>query len=107
MLRFTGNPSAEAEAAVAVSFVRLADLPLSGVLGEDRDALVVHGRLILETLPAVDGVLAQLPAARTAERVQALQNLVLDDYRRPETRARIFRILPLIATSLRLACPAL
>lgn len=97
MLRFTRDPSSDAGAEVAASLDRFADLPLSGALREDGPVLVAHGRLILVTLPAVDDVLARLLAARTAERAQALQTLILGDYRRAETRAKIFRVLLYLA----------
>lgn len=101
MLRFLAAPSdGEAAASVSRSLGGLARRPVSPTMREDTRALVAHGRLILKTLPVVDNVLARLLATRITERAGVIQDLVADDYRRAESRARIFRVLLYLAAVL-------
>ena len=56
--------------------------------------------LILRTLPAVDGILARLLATRISEQARALQDLFIEEHRRAETLAWIFRVLLYLASVL-------
>ena len=56
--------------------------------------------LILRTLPAVDGILEHLLATRISEQARALQDLFIEEHRRAETLAWIFRVLLYLASVL-------
>ena len=68
-----------------------------GGINEFAAALVDHGRLIVDTLPVVDGVVAGLEADPTAERVRAVQGVYLAAYGRAAARAGLFRVLSYLA----------
>ncbi|HEX2886503.1 two-component system VirA-like sensor kinase [Vineibacter terrae] len=103
MLRFTGEPTPEAAADVTAAIGRLADLPPSAG-GTDVQPLVTHGRLIVATLPDVDGIITRLLSSPTDERAQALQDLYLEAHGRAAARATTFRLLLYLAAVVLAAC---
>jgi signal transduction histidine kinase/ActR/RegA family two-component response regulator len=100
MLQFMRDPEEEG---VAAALEGLTALPDPQTLEADVHTLVPHGRVILNTLPEVDGILGRVLNARTAERAQALQAAYLDYHAGIEARAGIFRILLYLASVLLLA----
>ena len=92
MLRFVRNPQADLAGDVTASLDRLVRQPPEPSLESDIRTLVAHGRLIVETLPKVDGVLRRLLATPTTEQARTLQKAYLAHHRRVEARAYIFRI---------------
>ena len=61
---------------------------------------MAHGRLILNTLPEVDGLLGRVLNGQTAERARALQDAYLDYHAGIEARAKTARILLYLASVL-------
>ena len=101
MFRFVGGSSDDAEEAeVAALLDQLSILAAPAALRNDIDALRAHGALILRTLPAVDGILEHLLATRISEQARALQDLFIEEHRRAETLAWIFRVLLYLASVL-------
>jgi len=101
MLHFVGSASDDAEAAeVAALLARLSTIAAPAAIAEDIAALRAHGALILRTLPTVDGVLARLLATNVSEQARALQDLFLEEQRRAEERAWMFRVLLYLASVL-------
>jgi PAS domain S-box-containing protein len=90
LLRFIHTPERSVGVEAEAALNRLARLPL---LRPDLDALVAHGRLILEMLPRVDALLRQIITAPTTAHAEALQNTVLQYAARVEARAQLFRVL--------------
>jgi PAS domain S-box-containing protein len=82
------DPSAgrEIDAALARLAGRAAGAP-------DVQALVAHGRLVVEVLPEVDALLREIITAPTAVRAETMQDAVLEYARRVEARAQVFRLL--------------
>jgi PAS domain S-box-containing protein len=60
---------------------------------DELPALLVHGRLIVQMLPQVDGLLRQIIASPTAARAESLQDAVLRYSHQIEARAQVFRAL--------------
>jgi hypothetical protein len=101
MFRFVGGSSDEAETAeVAVLLDQLSTLAAPADLREDINVLRAHGGLILRTLPAADGMLVRLLATPISEQARALQDVFIEEHRRAETLAWIFRILLYLASVL-------
>ena len=101
MFRFVGGSSDDAEtAAVAALLERLSILAAPAGLRDDIAALRAHGGLILRTLPAEDGILARLLAMRISAHAGALQDLFIEEHRRAERLAWIFRVLLYLASVL-------
>jgi signal transduction histidine kinase/ActR/RegA family two-component response regulator len=95
MLRFTRDPNLNRAGEVSLALDKL-DRMLPGWPPErrrDGAALVLHGRLVVATLPAVDDLVSRIQTSQVTERVQAVQDAYLDAYGRAEARAGIFRIL--------------
>jgi signal transduction histidine kinase/CheY-like chemotaxis protein len=93
MLRFAGDPSPDAARAVSASLADLDPLPATADSQPDMRALVAHGRMIVATLPAVDGLLRQLLAAPIAERTRLLQDRYLEAHGQATARAAVYRLL--------------
>ena len=99
MLRFMREPQSGTAGEVASSLDRLARLPAAQQpLEADIATLVAHGRVIVEMLPKVDGILGQLLAVPTATWGQAVQESYLDHFGRVTARAKIFRVLLYLAS---------
>jgi signal transduction histidine kinase len=97
MVRFIGAPQAgDVAAEVMASLERLSQWPTESANPGVR-ALVLHGRLIVVTLPAVDDSVSRLLAASMAERTRALQDAYLEVQARAIGRASFFGILLYIA----------
>jgi signal transduction histidine kinase/CheY-like chemotaxis protein len=99
MLQFMREPQEEVAAEANAALNRLVRPPDTR-LAADADTLVAHGRLILNTLPEVDGLLRRVLNGRTAERARALQAAYLDYHAGIEARARTARILLYLASVL-------
>jgi signal transduction histidine kinase/ActR/RegA family two-component response regulator len=101
MFQFIGASSDETETAeVAALLDKLSILAAPAGLREDIAALRAHGALILRALPTEDGILGRLLATRTSEQARALQDLFIEEHRRAETLAWIFRVLLYLASVL-------
>src|SRR5262245_4609298 len=92
MLRFAGDPSQDAARDVSAVLDQLSRLPTPSNRA-DAKALVAHGRLIVGTLPEVDGILRRLLATPTAGRTRLLQDLYLDAHGQAVARAGTYRLL--------------
>jgi signal transduction histidine kinase/ActR/RegA family two-component response regulator len=103
MLRFVNAPLPDSGREVGASLDRLAGLPVEAGLEEDVRSLVSHGRLVLETLPAVDDLVSRVQSAPTIDRVRALQAVYFDAEARAEARADVFLKLLYAAALLLLA----
>src|SRR5262245_14061234 len=97
MVRFTGHPqAADVADEVKASLERLSQWPTESANPGMR-ALVLHGRLIVATLPAVDDSVSRLLAASMAERTRALHDAYLEAHARAVGRASFFGILLYVA----------
>lgn len=92
MLRFLRNPQADLAGNVIASLDRVVGQPSEPSLETDIRTLVAHGRLIVETLPKVDGALSRLLATSMTEQTRTLQKAYLAHHARAEAQAHIFRI---------------
>jgi hypothetical protein len=112
MLQFVTSANGEPERAeLAALLDRLSTVPASPDLRSDLAALQAHGRLILSKLPAANGALASLLTTRIADQARELQDLFIEQQRREESRAWIFRApLPRVGAAADLSesalCPA-
>ncbi|UWU18873.1 two-component system VirA-like sensor kinase (plasmid) [Rhizobium sullae] len=97
MSRFINDPQPEAARAVAAPLDRLARPSLDMALASEVRSLVSHGRLIVTTLPAVDGLVARLQASPTSERARALQDVYLEAHGQAAARAAMFQALLYVA----------
>lgn len=93
MLRFIGNSSEESAAGVTASLDRLVRLSAAVPRRQEVAAFAAHGRLIVATMPAVDGIVAQLLASPVADRARAVQDLYLERHGQAVARANRFRLL--------------
>jgi signal transduction histidine kinase/CheY-like chemotaxis protein len=93
MLRFIGNSSDESAAGVTASLDRLVRLSAAVPQRQEVAAFAAHGRLIVATMPAVDGIVAQLLASPVGERARAVQDLYLERHGQAIARANRFRLL--------------
>src|SRR5690606_14444688 len=66
-------------------------------LTEDLRSILVHGRLIIRTFPAVDELVARLQAAPTNDLARSLQDTYLDAHGRATARSGMFRTLLYVA----------
>jgi signal transduction histidine kinase len=103
MLRFLRDPEGEAAADATSTLERLQELPAGPALGAEIRLLVVHGRIVLGTLPEVDRLLGQVLAAGISRRARELQEGYLDLHAKSEARAGLFRVLLYLASVLLLA----
>jgi signal transduction histidine kinase/ActR/RegA family two-component response regulator len=103
MHRFTTAPGPETAARLGTALDRVAGPLVPPPLGAELQALVPHGRLIVSTLPAVDGLLARILETSVAEQARALQESYLRHYGQAETRAELSRLLLYLASVLLLA----
>ncbi|WP_086998910.1 two-component system VirA-like sensor kinase [Rhizobium sullae] len=97
MSRFINDPQPEAARAVAASLNTLARPSLDIASASEVGSLVSHGRLIVTTLPAVDGLVARLQASPTSERARALQDVYLEAHGQAAARAAMFQALLYVA----------
>ena len=93
MLRFANAPLPDSARQVGRSLDRLAAAPVSGPLAGDVRALVLHGRLVLATLPAVDALVARLQAAPVAVQARALLDTFAEIQSRRAARSDLFLAL--------------
>lgn len=99
VFRFVGGSTDDAETAeVAALLDKLSILAAPAALRDDVTTLRAHGDLILRTLPAVDGILARLLATRVSADAGALRDLFVEEHRRAERLAWIFRVLLYLAS---------
>ena len=101
MLRFVGGSSNDAATAeVAALLDELSVLAAPATPREDIAALRTHGGLILRTLPTVESILARLLATRISEQARALEDVFIEEHRRAERLAWVFRVLLSVASVL-------
>ena len=101
MFAFIGGRSDETETAeVAALLDKISILAAPAALREDIAALRTHGALILRVLPTEDGILGRLLATSISDQARAMQDLFMEEHRRAETRAWIFRVLLYLASVL-------
>src|SRR5437763_16695597 len=74
MGRFTSEPRPSIGAEVTSLLDHLIQDSASEQLRHDLTTLVPHGRLIVVTLPELDGILSRLLSAPTAERARSVQD---------------------------------
>jgi signal transduction histidine kinase/CheY-like chemotaxis protein len=98
MGRFTSEPRPDIGAEITSRLDYLLEHSTSEQLRQDIATLVPHGRLIVATLPELDGLLSRLLGAPTAERARSVQDLYLELYSGAAARARSFRILLYVAS---------
>jgi PAS domain S-box-containing protein len=94
MLQFIQTPELSAGKEAETALNRLSHSP--GLHG-DLDALVAHGRLIVEMLPGVDALLRRIITGPSASHADALRDAVSQYAKRVEARAQLFRILLYLA----------
>ena len=100
MLRFVGSPSQDNAASAGASLDRMA--ASASPSRQDISAVVAHGRLIVSTLPAVDGIVAGLLASTVGDRARAVQARYLEQHAQVLSEANHFRLV-LYATAILLA----
>jgi signal transduction histidine kinase/ActR/RegA family two-component response regulator len=101
MFSFIGGSSDEAETAeVAALLDKLAILAAPAALRDDIAALQTHGALILRTLPTEDEILGRLLTTRISEQARVLQDVFMEEHRRAEKLAWVFRVLLYLASVL-------
>jgi signal transduction histidine kinase/ActR/RegA family two-component response regulator len=101
MFRFVGSASNDAEAAeVAAALDELSVQPVPDDLREDTAALRAHSALILRNQPLVGGIIARLLSTRVSEQARSLQEHFMEEQRRDESLALIFRVLLYLASVL-------
>jgi signal transduction histidine kinase len=101
MFSFIGGPSDQAEAAeVAALLDKISILAAPAALRDDIAALRTHGALILRTLPTEDEILGRLLTTRISEQARGLQDLFMEEHRRAEQLAWVFRVLLYVASVL-------
>jgi signal transduction histidine kinase/ActR/RegA family two-component response regulator len=99
MFRLVGGSAEEAARVEAAALLdRLSILTAPAALRDDLAALRAHGALILRTLPAVDEILTSLLATRVSADAGALRDLFVEEHRRAERLAWIFRVLLYLAS---------
>ena len=92
MLRFTRGEGPVAMPDVVAELDRLSEPG-----GPNSGALVAHGRLIVATLPRVDGLVGEIVAAPIARRTEAVQEAYLRYHGQATGRADRFRTLLYVA----------
>jgi signal transduction histidine kinase/ActR/RegA family two-component response regulator len=95
MLGFIGAPNPDNAAGVTISLDHLAQFVTTA--RQDIMTLVEHGRLIVATLPAVDGIVGGLLASPVAERARAVQDRYLEQHGQALDQANRFRLVLYIA----------
>ena len=91
------SPAVAREVADRLNGLATQDFPPGAA--ESVQALLAHGRLLLDLLPTTDGVLRALLAAPSKQELQTLRTMVLTRQATSRTTAREFRLL-LYAASL-------
>ncbi len=91
MLRFMEAPQAWVGQEIKAILDRLPPAPAS--FRADLNLLIIHGRLIVDVLPRVDGLLGQIVEAPTAAGVRSLRDVLRGHFDRAEARAGVFRLL--------------
>ena len=99
VFRFVGGSADAAERAEFAALLdKLSVLAAPAALSDDVTALRAHGALILRTVPAVDDILVRLLATRVSTDAGALRDLFIEEHRRAERLAWIFRVLLYLAS---------
>jgi signal transduction histidine kinase/ActR/RegA family two-component response regulator len=91
MLRFIGASSPDNAAGATASLDHLAQFGLPS--RQDISTLVDHGRLIVSTLPAVNGIVAELLAPLVTDRARAVQDSYLERHGQALALADRFRLV--------------
>lgn len=99
MLHTLRSPDSQATGVAAELLDRLQGIAVPRELESHVNAMVVHGRLILELSPELDATLKQLLSFETAARMDALRTAYLGYHRRAADRGERHRFL-LYAVSL-------
>jgi signal transduction histidine kinase len=97
MLRFVNDPRPELASDVSDAFDELTRRPDNHAPGAEAMSLVSHGRLIVQTLPRVDDVVAHLQAAATTDRARTLQDAYMAAHGRAADSAGRFQAFLYIA----------
>ncbi|MBM4202297.1 MAG: hypothetical protein FJ189_13570, partial [Gammaproteobacteria bacterium] len=90
MLSFVETVDADLGREIQSELDRIAKLPS---LPDDAQALVAHGRLIVEVLPQLDELMREIIGTPTAAHVGVLQDALRDYGRQVEWRAQQYRLL--------------
>jgi hypothetical protein len=91
MLRFVGSTGPDNAASAAASLDRMA--ASASRSRQDISAVVAHGRLIVSTLPAVDGLVTGLLASPVGDRARAVQGRYLEWHAQALSEANDFRLV--------------
>jgi hypothetical protein len=91
MLRFVGSSGPDNAASAAASLDRMAASVSPS--RQDISAVVAHGRLIVATLPVVDGIVAGLLASPVGDRARAVQGRYLVRHAQALSEANHFRLV--------------
>jgi signal transduction histidine kinase len=100
MLRFTGDAGPDNAARVTAALDGLARA--GAQQAQNLATFVRHGRLIVATLPALDGIVGRLLASPVAGEARIAQDLYLERHGLAVARANLFRII-LYAVAMALA----
>lgn len=100
MLRFTGDAGPDNAARVTVALDGLARA--GAQQAQNLATFVRHGRLIVATLPALDGIVGRLLASPVPGQARVAQDLYLERHGLAVARANLFRII-LYAVAMALA----
>ncbi len=91
MMRFANQPSQTLDKTIRTQLDRMLRSPAGDL--EDVQAYVVHARMILDTLPAVDKIIQAIQASQTSEDARRLQKVYLDAYGELSVRSSWSRLL--------------
>ncbi len=91
MMRFSNQPSQALDEIIRAQLQRMLRLPAGDL--KDVQAYVVHARMILDTLPAVDNIIQAIQASQTSEDARRLQKVYLDAYGELSVRSSWSRLL--------------
>jgi signal transduction histidine kinase len=91
MMRFANQPSHSLDATIRTQLDRMSRSPAGSL--KDVQAYVVHARMILDTLPAVDNIIQAIQASQTSEDARKLQKVYLDAYGELSVRSSWSRLL--------------
>ena len=97
MLRFVNDPRPELASDVSGALDELTRHPDNHAPDAEAMSLVGHGRLIVQTLPRVDDLVARLQAAATSDRARALQDTYMAAHGRAAYRAGRFQAFLYVA----------
>jgi signal transduction histidine kinase len=90
VMHFIGAPEPDVNKQAAAVLARVARLAQRS---QDLKPITAHGELVLELLPRLDTLLAQIVASPTVMRAERLQRAIMDSAGNTETRAQRFRLL--------------